>query len=110
MKATMKKLNKDLLFIHYVKQNLSMDRTAVLMETSRKTVRKNLVYYGIPIKKKFMRVSVPPKQELEQLYLKNEYTWEMMKAHYKISNDTLNRWLNGYEIRKRKKYEKGWAV
>lgn len=106
----MKILNKHLLYIHYVKQNLSLDKTARAMDTSRKTVRKNLDYYGIPVKKKYMWIPVPSKEELEQLYLKNQYTWEMMKSHYKISNDTLNRWLNGYEIRKNKKYEKGYYV
>lgn len=99
----MKVLNKDALEIHYVKQGLSLDQVAILLGSSRKTVRKNLVDYGIPIRRSFIHKKMPDKKELELYYINMNYSWNQMCDKYKISNETFNRWVNECQLFKKKR-------
>lgn len=99
----MKVLNKDALMIHYVKQGLSLEQVAILLGTSRKTVRKNLDDYGIPVRRSFIHKKMPDKKELELYYIKMDYSWVQMCDKYKISNETFNRWINTCKLYKKKR-------
>lgn len=99
----MKVLNKDALMIHYVKQGLSLEQVAILLRSSRKTVRKNLVDYGIPIRRSFIYKKMPDKKELELYYINMNYSWNQMCDKYKISNETFNRWVNECKLYKKKR-------
>jgi hypothetical protein len=82
----------------YITENLNILDIAKIYKTSKSKISKLLKSFNIRLKYLNPSIPVPPKEELEKLYIDMNKTIKEIAKIYDVNRNLISSWIDGYDI------------
>lgn len=96
-------LNVENVRLFYTNNKLTLRETARAMNTPYDKLRKFMKDENIEVRHANKPKPLPDRKEFKKLYYDQDYKWKDMIEYYGVSNDTLLKWVEEFQLRKRRK-------